>query len=600
MNFEFITIILEIISALFLFISYLFEILQSFDNYKFKEYKTKEDIVERILYEQFSYDIYENVNTYLFTKINDPNIVNNKDLDNDMKIDIKLDSYYDCQGIYDDELNEKICQNKIINCYTCCRAECCSRTNDNTIFCKNYLFNSNNIPKNYHSLYYNDEEILEDPRNRFCTYFNKYSHYIYLSNLTNIKLYQYKYNYKDILLNKITYLKISNNKIDNYYDCGIIDTINNHLYSTDKNFCPINGIKMNNNIINVKDFNDKFYFDNNNYFENNYDRIITRYILSELPPVKYEWKNIINSKTKEKFSNINIKDIKIILNNLKIWNTNNFYEQIDSFFSINDLKDYISFDNQKINPKLKLNLYSNYYIGFENSQTFVNFTKIFDEYNYKNNSLYKFGEEIFPSIESIIIGFILMILSLIYLIIFFLSLFKKFVYLRNKILSVFFIIKQIIFILTFGEELGLYLWMTGKFEEILYSNNFNYFYNNYYKNILELYNKRRFQLSFLLSIIFLSFSEIITIFGLIFSKNINKNNNNENLSDNNEYNINSSGIHIMTNHYNNNENRQHFKNNLKSNLQSSRNKLLGTKQENEIQNEDKSKELNLKENIKKN
>ena len=119
----------------------------------------------------------------------------------------------DCQGIYDDELNEKICQNKIVNNYTCCRAECCSRTNDNSIFCKNYLFNSNSIPQYYTSLYYNDEEILEDPRRKFCTYFNKYSHYIYQSNLTNIKLYQYKYNYKDILLNKSSSLRILKNII---------------------------------------------------------------------------------------------------------------------------------------------------------------------------------------------------------------------------------------------------------------------------------------------------------------------------------------------------------------------------------------------------
>ena len=94
MNFEKITIIFEIISALFIFISYLFEILQSFINYNFKEYITKEDIVEKIFYEQFSYEIYDNINSYLFTKVNDQNIVNNN-LDNDMKIDINLDSYYD-------------------------------------------------------------------------------------------------------------------------------------------------------------------------------------------------------------------------------------------------------------------------------------------------------------------------------------------------------------------------------------------------------------------------------------------------------------------------------------------------------------------------
>ena len=599
MNFEKITIIFEIISALFIFISYLFEILQSFINYNFKEYRTKEDIVEKIFYEQFSYDIYENINSYLYTKLN---YVNNNLDNDDMKIDINLDSYYDCQGIYDDELNEKICQNKIVNNYTCCRAECCSRTNDNTIFCKNYLINSNNIPNNYHSLYYNDEEILEDPRRKFCTYFNKYSHYIYQSNLTNIRLYQYKYNYKDILLNKSSYLRISKNKIDNYYDCGIIDTRDNHLYSTNRYFCPIYGIVINNNIFDLEDIND-LYYDNNHYidkddldtyllFYNNQNSIKLNYILSEFQPKAYEWKNIINSKTKDKLSKININEKDKILKKLYIWY---FYEGNGPFISVNELRDYISFDNQLINTQQKLNFYSTKYIGFENSQQFENFTKIFPQYDYKNSPLYKFANEIFPSIESIIIGFILIFLSLIYIIIFFLSLFNKFEYLRNKTLTIFFIIKQIIFTSTFAEELGLYLGMTGKFEEIVNIGLDNHYYN-YYRQILNLYNERRFQLLFLLSIIFLSISEMITIIGLIFSKNINKNKNNINLSDNNEnYN---SAIRIMENNHNNN-NRQNYKNNNSNDiLRSSENRLLDTLRDNEINNEDKSKTMNLKENQK--
>ena len=541
MKFENITIIFEIISALFILVSYLFEILQSFFNYNFKEYRTKEDIVERILYEQFSYDIYENINSYLFTKTNDWNVVNNNldNLNNDMKIDIKLDSYYDCQNIYDDELNEKICQNKIVNNYTCCRAECCSRTNDNIIFCKNYLFNSNNIPQYYTSLYYNDEEILEDPRRKFCTYFNKYSHYIYQSNLTNIKLYQYKYNYKDILLNKSSSLKILKKPYYNYnIYCGTLDYKNNNLYSNDRDLCPITGIVMKHNIFNIEDLNDNSY---------NSEKLIIRNILSEIKPRVYEWENILNSKTKEKFSKINIKEIDEIIDN-SYGEISFVYNMQNNFISVNDLRDYISFDNELINIKQKLNLYSYQYIWFENSQELKNFTKLFDEKDHRNNTLYRIGNEIFPSIESIIIGFVLLILSFIYIIIFFLSLFDKFEFLRNKILTIFFILKQIIFISTFGEELGIYLWMTGEFEEI------NINMDSFYKSILDKYNKRRFQLFFLLSIIFLSISEIITILSLIFSKNINKNNINENKDkNNNNDNNNNDKINNNDNNINNNE-----------------------------------------------
>lgn len=278
-----------------------------------------------------------------------------------------------------------------------------------------------------------------------------------------------------------------------------------------------------------------------------------------------------------------------IIKNLKI---SDYYIYLNYNFaiSINELKDYISFDNHKINSKLNLNLYSKKYIGFENSQELENFIKIFDQYNYKNNPLYKFGEEIFPSIESIIIGFFFMLFSLIYIIIFFFSLFNKFIYLRNKILTVFFILKQIIFILSFGEELGLYLWITGKFEKI----NFNIDSSNYYKNILKLYNERRFQLKFLLSIILLSIGEIFTILGLTLSKNINYYNNDidSDIKD---------SVKINTNHIIN-DNRQTFNNNNNNitniNLKSSENRLLDTSKDNEIRNENKSKVI-LRENLNK-
>ena len=167
--------ILEIISSIIMIISYIFGIIQSFNNYYFKYCKTIKSTTERLLFEQFSYEVYSNIKSYPYLK---ENANNNEYSHSDwaqMEIEIKSDSFYDCQGVYDEELNEKYCQNKIISSKTCCRPERCIRTNDesDSLFCFDYVFDE--IPANHRILLYNDDEILKDPRNRFCTYYNSYS-----------------------------------------------------------------------------------------------------------------------------------------------------------------------------------------------------------------------------------------------------------------------------------------------------------------------------------------------------------------------------------------------------------------------------------------
>ena len=201
MKFNNIIIIFEIISTFIMIISYILIIIQSFKNYNFKNFKTKDLIVERLLYEQFSNEIYSNINLPMFLKeYRTDHIIENVD----MNLEVKLNSFYDCQGIFDDELNEKICQNKLINNYTCCRAECCLRTNGNHIYCNDYRFSLDNSNlENNKILLYNDEEYFEDPRRRYCTYFNKYKGTIKQNRLTSKTLYKLKYNYKDIYLDEL-------------------------------------------------------------------------------------------------------------------------------------------------------------------------------------------------------------------------------------------------------------------------------------------------------------------------------------------------------------------------------------------------------------
>ena len=204
---KYIILIFEIISTILIIISNILTIIQSFNNYNFKNFKNKEVITERFLYEQFCYEVYSNINSPSFSNQNVSGWLNfsnfytpRNSVEIEMEIEMKMKSYYDCQGVNDDELNEVICQDKIINSKTCCRAECCLRTNGdegNNIFCNDYTYNS--IPSNEKILFYNDEEKFEDPRRRFCTYYNLYdtskSSYELINNQI---LYNYSNNYEEL------------------------------------------------------------------------------------------------------------------------------------------------------------------------------------------------------------------------------------------------------------------------------------------------------------------------------------------------------------------------------------------------------------------
>ena len=62
--------ILEFISVIVLLISYILFLVQACVNYFFLEDKTSEIIAEKLLYEHFSEDIYDNIKRYPFSEIN--------------------------------------------------------------------------------------------------------------------------------------------------------------------------------------------------------------------------------------------------------------------------------------------------------------------------------------------------------------------------------------------------------------------------------------------------------------------------------------------------------------------------------------------------
>ena len=522
MDIKTIVIVFEIIATIIMIASYILLIIQSFKNYHFRIYKRKDLTIERLLYEQFYYEINSNINSYAFTinfnyGYNEPNEAN-------MDLELKTSSFYDCRGVKDEELNEKNCQDKKLYNYTCCRPECCVRTLGNNLFCGEYGFNLNDISKDF---LYNDEELFKDPKRRLCTYYNDYVKNISHKDISNdnLQLYRLKYNYKDLYLNK------SNNIFDlnikkscntsNYFDCGIIDTKKNHLCVKNPTSCPINKVQI---------------LDNNLTFDNtgNDSSIIIRNILSELPPDIHEWRNhYVNDETSRKMSKINIKEIYKFLNDKKA--NNNAYQKQELNYKIKDIDKLI--DYYKINKEEKINWYTTNYIGFGGKDDIEKFDDKFKSDT--DNKLYKIGKELKPSLESIIIGFISFVLCVIYIILNF-RIFKAF----NKIL---FYIKSIFLIISFIYEVSFYACMSRIFEKIIFDIDDNY------KEILNLYNKRRTQKYLLSSFILLIFSIILNIISFVIiikNKNVvikrpahseteeniihnNSNNNNNNLNSNN-------------------------------------------------------------------
>ena len=192
-NFRF--IIFEIIATIFMIIASILLIAQGFENDKFKNYKSREIKTERLLFSQFSYEVYSNILSYPFGDYSNYH---------DLTAELKLKTYYDCRGVKDEELNEVVCQDKIIdNNWTCCRAECCSRTDDGNVYCNNYNFDLQN-PNIYDQkiLTYDQEECYEDPRRRYCTYYNKYYTDIIRFRNSYIGVYHSSFNYEDLLLKK--------------------------------------------------------------------------------------------------------------------------------------------------------------------------------------------------------------------------------------------------------------------------------------------------------------------------------------------------------------------------------------------------------------
>ena len=493
-------------------LSYILITVQGSINYMFKNYKTRNLIAERLLYEQFSYEVYESINSYPYSLSGEGSCYESEI--RNMILEVKSKFYYDCRDVYDPELNENKCQNQIVEGSTCCKSECCSKTNGDETFCNNYLFSFDSEAidkiKNNRILYYNDEEYFEDPRRRFCSFYNVFASDNY--NLKNIvsdspNLHRSIYNYKDIYLSDSLPMYIGKNKLsDSDKDCGIVDTKRNHLYSTNGESCPINGINSSKKLEASSGDSER--------------EIIIRNILSEIIPDVHEWKenfmSLMHYEDKKSKEYDNLKD-KILKTRCKdfinmVYDSNIYNKRP---ISVN-AQDYSS-----SYPKVNLSLYTTNYIGFESKNDLKNFIDNFNENDPTDNLLYRLGKEIYPSIETAICGSFLIVLCIIYLIIISYFHFKS----KTHYLWLF-IVKQSILSVIFLILLGIYIWKGLAFKKIDIDMDSNF------KIILNLYNKRRSQQRLFLGLIFLFISTIIPfghflIYGFKRKQPQNQNNQNQ-------------------------------------------------------------------------
>ena len=477
----------EFISIILLLVSYTLFLIQSYMNIIFVHSQSKDVIGEKLLYEQFSKEIYSNIKSFPFSRIYTQEDDENANIY--LNVEVKLDPYFDCQGVKKGLLNE-ICQDEIVNNFTCCKSECCIRTDENMV-CSNYSFNlQQSHYDNNKILNYNEDELYDDPRRRYCYYFNRYIGNTHT--ISNINLYKqnYDFNYEKIISSENSSIFFGKESKSGYIDCGEIDTLKNHLYVKDIS-CPINSITKNGN---------DFIFEG---LPSNSLTIFIRNIISEIPPSIHEWKNEYASTDyiyiKEK--NITNKDI-----NKFVSENSSYYKKTDVSFNIEELTDFNYEYEDKVNKNQKFYWYTSNYIGFESKEELEKFKEYFDENDVTNNNLYKIRNKLYPSYASLIISVLLIVACLTYTIYLIIFLFKitspekQVIIIKKIIVSVTAIVGIIYYIICIY---GIYRSINIKMDEN-------------YMEVLNLYNNRRKQIYFLSGIIIISFNLIYEILIYIF------------------------------------------------------------------------------------
>ena len=374
-------------------LSLLFLFIQGIVNFEFYKYH----IVERKLYELFSYEVYQSINKKLTPSISiKPECEKGEEK---LEFILNLDSFFDCRGIYSDELDKK-CKNTIINNYTDC-----------TPFSERIINNNENW----------DIQLDFDPRNKHCQYYSNYTQTI--SKLFNNRICKStgaQYDYEFLLSHSIPKFDSGPNECNsNSKKCGILDTKDNILCLPEGYECPINVIEVTNvyradNLgVQIDDYN-YIYFKNKNDSD-----IINSIIISENKPLSHVWETMIR-ETYEDISQEE-KDKRKILNGKDFKSFDSMHDNTYQELNVegNPLNLYVShikadnpiegFNRNIYNLKQNLNVYTRKYIGFKNTDELNKFKTKFNDNDPKDNHLYKLSStkhkpEITISLSAIFFG----------------------------------------------------------------------------------------------------------------------------------------------------------------------------------------------------
>ena len=437
------------ISLSLFFLSLWFLFGQGIYNNKFYKFKDRKIIVERTLYEQFSYEVYSSIETKL------PFIYLAPECGNDDKFDsyLNLETYFDCKGIFSKDLNSN-CQDTIVRNDTFCRKNGLIDLN---------LNNLNNI------LDYDERAITQ------CKYYSKFTRKI--TKLSDQKSIcdnsKNNYTYEYFLVNSTPFYKYDgslNSCPKGFFQCGILDTKNN-LLCLPNNSCPNNSFDGENNLINNPD-----------------SPAIISIIISENQPLNHEWDQIvieyekrINDEESNKRRDISIKDFML-------FDTGNdyTYKKIDNSESFQLLVEDIKKGNiiegikyNEYNLKQNLNIYTRNYIGFKDVEELNKFKKRFNNKDFTDSPLYKLSNSGHNPLITIIIPIIFIVATIIYFILNICKILKKY-----DIEKPFFLIFAFIIILFLSVDAIIIGVHFGKYPTI------NINMDERMKKVLDSYNQR--------------------------------------------------------------------------------------------------------------
>ena len=333
-----------------------------------------------------------------------------------LNLRLKLDSYYDCTHKKKKELYKNYCQNNIVSNITCCENKCCSKikySKNKFYACSDLSLDSNdtlNYVKN------------NDPRSKYCEYFNKYNGDIFslfnnslcVPNLTEFKNeFPPIRKYKELSI----YAKPPGTKycgID-LKPCGILDTFGNILCLPKNYKCPLNSII-------VSSSNDSFLLQNYDeykinetssiyfgYLESVTNKIIVENYISEIPILSHEWNKLQTDKSQfphiKQFNKIKYKYDKYsstVKND--ITNSDNFCN-VENIIGWNKQNcDFLNkYNSHNINLKQDLKWYIKSYIGVNlNEKSYNDIMAIFDSDERKNNKFYrKYYSKLQPGLETL-------------------------------------------------------------------------------------------------------------------------------------------------------------------------------------------------------